>query len=687
MIIAWIGYCLVVSAFLGLAALGTERALGHYRRPVRAAWAAALAGSVILPIAAYVAPTLVARFATVTPLPEGFSSAIALPGFTSAASPSGFDWAGLLSTAGLVFGIVWAVSIAALGAHLFVSHRRLRHEMRSWTPGEILDAPVLLSPDRGPAVVGVAKGVIVIPAWVSELEESVLRLVFLHESEHLRAGDHRLFSLGLLGVVVMPWNPFAWWQLRRLRLAIEFDCDRRVMARGVDPRDYAEALLAVGSRVTALPLAAAAFAERRPAVERRLRRMTEPLRRLRGPRAAFALGVSALAVLFACNSPLPTDSALDTSASPAPDTEFTVTKVEPDAPQPSFTAYDVPPALQNRDDLPPLLDSLYPPDLKAQGVSGRVELWLHIDVEGKVAHQQLKTSSGTDAFDEAASELVQQMRFKPATNLGTVTDVWVSQWVTFGEVVDNGPFMGIPEDSSMQFAIDGTLVSREEAKRFTDTERDRIVAVYNLRGPDAIDRFGPDAGAGVIEIRTKEVAGKLTPRPDDGGEGAPDASVGPEPLFVIDGVIQAEGVGKEDLEGLEIASVEVIKGAAGESMYGPRASDGVINITTKGAAPGDPSWSPSGKRIDLANPGEEFAGAVAEAAEQSSITRRPGPPDDGARPLIVIDGVLQSTETTLSDLGTLEIDHVEIIKGAAARQLYGDRGRDGVIQIKTKGGA
>ncbi len=49
MMIAWIGYCLFVSALLGLAAFSTERALGHYRRPVRGVWAAALAGSAILP--------------------------------------------------------------------------------------------------------------------------------------------------------------------------------------------------------------------------------------------------------------------------------------------------------------------------------------------------------------------------------------------------------------------------------------------------------------------------------------------------------------------------------------------------------------------------------------------------------------------------------------------------------------
>ncbi|MFV1987039.1 MAG: TonB-dependent receptor plug domain-containing protein, partial [Gemmatimonadota bacterium] len=65
--------------------------------------------------------------------------------------------------------------------------------------------------------------------------------------------------------------------------------------------------------------------------------------------------------------------------------------------------------------------------------------------------------------------------------------------------------------------------------------------------------------------------------------------------------------------------------------------------------------------------------------------RAPGP-IDGPPPLIVIDGVIQPAETTLSELDTLDIDRVEIVKGAEALRLYGDRGRDGVVQITTKGG-
>jgi TonB-linked SusC/RagA family outer membrane protein len=55
-------------------------------------------------------------------------------------------------------------------------------------------------------------------------------------------------------------------------------------------------------------------------------------------------------------------------------------------------------------------------------------------------------------------------------------------------------------------------------------------------------------------------------------------------------------------------------------------------------------------------------------------------------PLIVVDGVIQADGAALSDINTLDIESVEIVKGAAASSLYGSRAQAGVIQITTKRG-
>jgi len=55
------------------------------------------------------------------------------------------------------------------------------------------------------------------------------------------------------------------------------------------------------------------------------------------------------------------------------------------------------------------------------------------------------------------------------------------------------------------------------------------------------------------------------------------------PLFVVDGIVLNVG-SFDELGGLDIESVEVVKGAAGASIYGATAANGVIVIKTKRGA-------------------------------------------------------------------------------------------------------
>src|SRR5881628_172649 len=54
---------------------------------------------------------------------------------------------------------------------------------------------------------------------------------------------------------------------------------------------------------------------------------------------------------------------------------------------------------------------------------------------------------------------------------------------------------------------------------------------------------------------------------------------GQDPLYIVDGVIINGSL--PDFNPNDIESIEVVKGAAGASLYGARAGNGVINITTK----------------------------------------------------------------------------------------------------------
>ena len=60
--------------------------------------------------------------------------------------------------------------------------------------------------------------------------------------------------------------------------------------------------------------------------------------------------------------------------------------------------------------------------------------------------------------------------------------------------------------------------------------------------------------------------------------GAKSINLGNEPLYIVDGVIADNGT--VNLDASNIENVEVVKGAAGASLYGSRAQNGVVAITT-----------------------------------------------------------------------------------------------------------
>lgn len=62
--------------------------------------------------------------------------------------------------------------------------------------------------------------------------------------------------------------------------------------------------------------------------------------------------------------------------------------------------------------------------------------------------------------------------------------------------------------------------------------------------------------------------------------------LGEPPLVVVDGVVWGRGAEVEMLDGSQIESLEAVKGAAAERLYGERGADGVIQITTKDAGDG-----------------------------------------------------------------------------------------------------
>jgi hypothetical protein len=304
MTLHWLLYCAALGTLLALAAAALDGGARALRLPTRWGWAAALALTVALPLAAWLRPSVPA----VPVVPSAEITAVAVPRVamlplaeSAEVAATALPWLAAAER-GLIAG--WGLASAAVLLWIAAMTAVLAYRRRRWTRGAAVGVPVMFAPDTGPAVVGLLRGRIVLPAWAREAEPRVLETMVAHEREHLRAGDHRLLALGLLVVAAMPWHPAAWWMLRRLRLAVEVDCDARVIRRA-DVHAYGRVLLEVGQRAGRLPLGAAALSQPVSFLERRIRIMTSP--RVRFPRlraGAMAVTASAL-VLAACEMSTP----------------------------------------------------------------------------------------------------------------------------------------------------------------------------------------------------------------------------------------------------------------------------------------------------------------------------------------------------------------------------------------------
>lgn len=425
MMSTWMLYCALVSGLLGAGALGVERALHAFRRPTRWGWVAAISLSAALPFTTSYVGAL--RSALLAPpaavaLGEGTAEAVQLASAVPAPPPD--SWRQLLAWADVLLLPAWLLASVALllagGVLLTAVHLR----RRQWRREMVAGIPVLIAPRVGPAVVGFFHSRIVLPEWVLAWDESRRRLVVEHEREHVRARDPLLLLMGLAAVVLVPWNPALWWQLRRLRLAIEVDCDTRVLRGQTDVRSYGMLLLEVGRLASSGRLPVAALSEPRSFLERRIRMMTSP-------KSTRRLHVAALAAVL-CLAAAATAVALPTPAVPIVEVGITA---QPPVVAGGDTIIDVSradekPRLVNAAEVARLLRESYPPLLRDAGVTGSATVAFVLGEDGAVTEARTLESTHP-AFSDVAVTVVRQARFRPARLRGQPVRVRVTLPVTF----------------------------------------------------------------------------------------------------------------------------------------------------------------------------------------------------------------------------------------------------------------
>lgn len=318
---AWMLYVLLVGVLLVVAAWGMEDVLRCANLPTRWAWAAAMLGTIAF--AGYGLAGIAPAAPAVTTLVEiatapsaarivrtsQFTAAVVaarelvsrLIALVSSRIPAGIARAAL---------IAWMLSSAVLLLVHVAVNRRVIRQRRSWPLATIAGGTVRVAPTLGPAVVGLASPEIVVPRWLLEKSGDEQRLVMLHEKEHIAARDQYLPVAALVVATLLPWHPAVWWALARMRLAVELDCDARVLRRGIHAQRYGSLLIDIAGQCAGHRVGALALADRPSHLERRLLAMTDRTFRFPLARSAGLSAIAALAILTACEARLPTSSQL-----------------------------------------------------------------------------------------------------------------------------------------------------------------------------------------------------------------------------------------------------------------------------------------------------------------------------------------------------------------------------------------
>lgn len=290
MIVAFAAYLVLLSLLFGIAGLAAGPMLSRWGVKRRFIWAAALCASLVAPTAmslsaasrmsqsAGIASVLamlpkvtlpatardhgelsaIPRAAVALP-PDVPPAPLPLPRARSSTSVS-------LAT---IVRIGWSASCVSVWLFYALGMGRLLIATGRYPRVALFGTTVRLTDNMGPSVFGIWRPTVLWPRWLQSESPAIRRAALAHELEHLRCHDPLLLAVAVLLVSCAPWNPLLWWQLRRLRFAVEADCDRRVARRDAAAVGYAQVLwrigrLSLGAKPTlAMPMSSPTRLERR----------------------------------------------------------------------------------------------------------------------------------------------------------------------------------------------------------------------------------------------------------------------------------------------------------------------------------------------------------------------------------------------------------------------------------------
>jgi bla regulator protein blaR1 len=300
----------------------------------------------------------------------------------------------------------WFILSGVLLGRIAVAMIMLGRQRAAWHQMRVDGTMVRVSDSTGPAVIGLRNQEIVIPAWSLDLAPSLRTVVLRHEREHCDARDPLLIVVSRVLIALLPWNLPLWWLGSRLRLAIETDCDARVLRHETDVERYGMLLLMIAQRRAVSPALATMLSEPTSHLERRIRSMRSSLRLSRS--AALSLASTAvISILLACAVPDATEA---TSSAQSQRVKSAKEPVVVGANQAYFEFQVEKQAAVARAAQP-----RYPDMLRAANVEGEVLAQFVVDTMGKAEMSSFKViKTSHDLFSNSVRDALPQMTFHPA---------------------------------------------------------------------------------------------------------------------------------------------------------------------------------------------------------------------------------------------------------------------------------
>ena len=423
MIAAWMLGSTVFALLLCVAAFSVERIFRMTGRPTRTPWAVALLLAVVWPL---IAPLVLTPHQDNTAgLPLIITGAAVSPAAMIAAqlpSPSAV-WEKRVATLLLV---VWIAFSVFMLVRLFIAARVLARVTRTAKQVQVDGESVLVTESLGPAVIGLWTPKVAVPEWFLQLDDSLRAMVLRHEREHCNSHDPQLVWLASLSVALMPWNAGVWFLSRRLRLALEIDCDARTLRREPDATKYGRLLLLIAQRQSSYPLASM-LAESTSHLSRRITAMQMIPLRKPAVRVVLFTGIAAGAIAIACSPRV----ASDLTGPGAKPVSATAAKLEAEKMGPG-TVYFESQVEVPVTSAPGSLGPIYPAELKTKGVQGTVLAMFVVNEQGLPEVSSLKVIRADDPqFAEAVRTALPNMRFTSAKVGGRPVKQLVQQPFSF----------------------------------------------------------------------------------------------------------------------------------------------------------------------------------------------------------------------------------------------------------------